>query len=184
MRILAVNYDEIQKAMEDIRRDRFDYYLDMKTGKVIPLAEDLMGNALGHLYNEVPDDDLDTEVLYDSELNTSTELPNDMYDSLETALAVLPRTDRYIRIPERDRAEAFETMKSFAKEHENNEYKSNLLRSLKGAGAFRKFKDTLKVFPKERKEWNRYNAKQMRKVIKEWLGSNGIQSARKRGATG
>lgn len=182
MKILEVNYDEIQRAMEDIKRDRYDYYLDTKTGKVIALAEDLMGNALEHLYNELPDDDPDAEVLFDSELNTATELPDDIFDGLETALAVLPRTDRYLRIPERDRTEAFEAMKTFSGEQEKSELRSALLRSLNGARAFRKFKDTLKVLPVQRKAWNRYNAKQMGNVIREWLNGNGIRPARKRGS--
>lgn len=184
MIILEVNYDEIQKAMEDIRRDRLDYYLDMKTGKVIALAEDFLDDTLNRLYHDLPDDDPDSEVLFDSELNTAVELPAEMYDSLETALEVLPRTDRYLRIPERNRTEAFACMKTFAEGHTNNKLRSAMLRSLDGVSAFRKFKNSMKSYPEERRAWNRYNAKKMKKIIKGWLNSNGIHPVRKRGSNG
>ena len=35
---LKVKFDDIQKAMEDVLRDRFDYFFDAHTGEVISFS--------------------------------------------------------------------------------------------------------------------------------------------------
>jgi hypothetical protein len=182
MKVLEVNYDSIQKAMEDVRRSKHDYYLDIETGRIIQLPVDLMEKTLDQLYNDYDEDESNEEVLFDSELDISTELPEEVFDDLETAISVVPETDRYLRIPERNSSEAFECMKAFTKTVSDSTLRPELLDSLKGSGAFSKFKNALINFPKERKEWNRYNAKKMRTVVKEWLEDKGIRPIRKRGS--
>jgi len=184
MKILEVSFDEIQSAMEDVRRDRFDYYLDTATGRVIRIGASLLDDTIGALYRGVPDDDLDEDVEFDSEVITSPRLPEEVYDDLERAISVIPRSDRYFRIPERDREEAFRCMKRFASTVATGELREALLRSLNGQRAFRRFKDVLRANPKERKEWNRYNARAMQSVIREWLEENGIRPVRRRGGPG
>ena len=77
---------------------------------------------------------------------------------------------RFLRIPEREPDEAFQIMKGFIKTVTNRELQGRLRDALNGAGAFRRFKDTLRSNKKERKRWHGYNAKAMRRVIDEWLG--------------
>ncbi len=182
MKVLDINYDSIQKAMEDVRRPKHDYYLDTDNGMIIQIPVDLMEKTLDRLYNDYDEDESNDEVLFDSELDTSAELPEEVFDDIETAISVVPETERYLRIPERDSSEAFDCMKAFTKTVSDSSLRSELIKSLKGAGAFRKFKSALINFPKERKEWNRYNAKRMRAVVKEWLEDNGIRPIRKRGS--
>ena len=181
MKVLEVNYDSIQKAMEDVRRPKHDYYLDIETGRIIKLPVDLMERTLDQLYSDYYEDESNEEVLFDSELDTSAELPEEVFNELERAISVVPEADRYLRIPERDSSEAFECMKVFTNTVADNTLRPELLDSLKGTGAFRKFKNALIDFPKERKEWNRYNAKRMRAVVKDWLEDNGIRPIRERG---
>jgi hypothetical protein len=181
MKVLEVNYDSIQKAMEDVRRPEHDYYLDLETGRIIRVPVHVMEETLDQLYADYDDDDSNEDVLFDSELDVSAELPEEAFDDLEKVISVIPGTERYLRIPERDSSEAFECMKAFAKTISNDTLGTELKNSLKGAGAFRKFKQSLMSFPKERKAWNRYNAKRMQAVIKEWLEDNGIKPIRKRG---
>ncbi len=180
--VLEVSYDDIQKAMEDVKRDRFDYYLDTETGRTLQLPANIIENTLALLYDEQDEQDIDEEVLYDSSLNTSSELPEEIFDTLEKAISIIPEAKRYLRIPERDRKEAFLCMKSFAETRASGVLRTALLQSLSGAGAFRKFKDTLRQNPKARKEWNTYNAGKMRGIIKGWLDGHGIKSVRKRGS--
>ena len=42
---MNIDYDEIQKAMEDTARDAFDYFLDRETGEIIILSEDIINKA-------------------------------------------------------------------------------------------------------------------------------------------
>ena len=45
MKKQKVNFDEIQKAMEDVSRDTFDYFLDMVTGEVIAFSEEILSEV-------------------------------------------------------------------------------------------------------------------------------------------
>ncbi|GBE00315.1 hypothetical protein BMS3Abin07_02366 [bacterium BMS3Abin07] len=178
---LEVNFDRIQKAMEDVRRDSFDYYLDTITGKVISIPVNLFDDTLKHLYKEeIPDDDPYDNIEFDSELDTGAELPLDMLDELEVAISVIHETERYIRIPERDKSEAFGCMKVFAESRTGDKLKKSLLKALDGEKAFRRFKDVLIKYPEERKKWNRFNAKKIHNVIRRWLKTCKITAARKR----
>ncbi len=170
---LRVNYDGIQKAMEDVRRDRFDYFLDLKTGDTITLPISILNEALRVLYGS-PSPEYDRDVLFDSEVNLEAELSERHEETVELALSVLMDEARYIRIPERSSVEAFQVMRAFTGTVSDPVLRRRLTEALDGAGAFRRFKDTLLSDRKERKRWHGYNAKAMRRVIDEWLRAGGI----------
>jgi uncharacterized protein len=173
----AIDFDEIQKAMEDISRDSFDYFLDRDTGEVIPFSEELLQEVQAKLYScdsEEIEDDIEY-IEYDEE---PQELPEWMEDEVELALEILlDEEGRYIRVPERSNAAAFESMAKFIGTLENPLLGEELTAALNGKGAFRRFKNVLIVHPKERKKWHGYNAKEMKKEIIEWLHSIGIEAA-------
>jgi len=175
MRALKINFDEMQKAMEDVVRDTFDYYLDLETGEVAAFSEEILGEARSRLYDSDFDEiDDDTEYV---EFDEEPELPEWMLDEIELALEILLDEERFIRIPERSSAMAFEAMAEFGDLVEDPSLKEELHAALDGKGAFRKFKDTLIDYPKERKRWHGYNAKAMKNEITEWLASTGIEPA-------
>lgn len=162
-----VEFDEIQKAMEDTDRDAFDYFLDKETGDVVILSEDIIRRAQEHLAAAMDDDEqyYDT-VEFDEEIN----LPDWMEDEIGLALKIfLDAANRYIRIPERDPNNCHATMTSFARQLPDNEFKDQLLTLLDGPGAFRRFKDALASHPRERKQWFRYNARSSHEEINKWL---------------
>ena len=70
---LTVNYDEVQKAMEDVKRDRFDYFLDLKTGRVVTLVITTLNEALRTLYGD-SSANYDKNIVFDSEVNLEAEL--------------------------------------------------------------------------------------------------------------
>jgi len=175
MRILRIDFDEIQKAMEDIVRDSFDYYLDLHSGKVIAVSEDILSDVKAKLY-ESELDDLGDDIEY-VEFSEEPTLPYWMEDEIELVLEVLLAGDgRYDRIPERSSPEAHSVMAGFIETVKNPVLKEGLTNALNGKGAFRRFKDILLDDPKERKRWHGYNARAMKKVIVEWLRSLGIGS--------
>jgi hypothetical protein len=53
---LRVNFDEVQKAMEDILRDTFDYFIDLETGEVISFSEEILGEIKSRLYDSDSDE--------------------------------------------------------------------------------------------------------------------------------
>lgn len=178
--ILEVDFDAIQRAMEDTARDRFDYYLDRESGDVVRISEEALSAALSALYIGEPSFDPDEDVLYDSAVNLSADLPDHVEESVELALAALLDPVRYMRIPERASREAFECMRVFADRCEAESVRGILADALHGDNPFRAFKAALGRFPQERKKWHAHNAKRMRVLIREWLLVSGIRPVRRR----
>jgi len=172
---LEIDFDEIQKAMEDISRDSFDYYLDRETGEVIPFSEELLQEVQAKLY-ACDSDEIEDDVEYIEYDEEPEELPEWMEDEVELALEILlDEENRYVRVPERSNAAAFESMAKFIGTVEDPVLAEELSAALNGKGAFRRFKDVLVGHPKERKRWHGFNAKEMKKEIVGWLDSIGIQ---------
>ncbi|MDP1759469.1 MAG: hypothetical protein Q8K77_06705 [Thermodesulfovibrionales bacterium] len=42
MKLLKIDFNEIQKAMEDVSRDAFDYFFDLETGGVKTISVDAL----------------------------------------------------------------------------------------------------------------------------------------------
>jgi hypothetical protein len=174
MKILQIDFDEIQKAMEDVVRDSFDYFLDLHTGEVIALSEDILSEVGARLY-EGDFDEIGDNVEY-VEFSEEPNLPCWMEDEVELVLEVLlDGNGRYALIPKRYSIEAHQVMVEFLETVEDSVMKGELTIALNGKGAFRRFKNVLISYPKERKRWHGYNAKAMEKVIIEWLKSLGIE---------
>ena len=161
--------------MEDVVRDTFDYYLDLETGEVAAFSEQILAEARSRLYdNDFDEIDDDTEYV---EFDEEPELPEWMLDEIELALEILLDEGRFIRIPERNSVMAFESMAEFAASVEDPVLQEKLRSALDGKGAFRKFKDILIDYPKERKRWHGHNAKAMKNEITKWLASTGLEPA-------
>lgn len=179
MKKLYVDFDEIQKAMEDVARDAFDYFLDLETGEVIPLSDEVVRQLKARLcddwIDEIEGDMGDIEYI---EFDEEPEIPDWMTDEMEVMLEILlDESGRYVRIPERENRIAYQSMKNFIDMIQDPLLKAELLSALNGKGAFRKFKETLVRFPKERKRWHGFNAKAVKKEISEWLKSLGVEAS-------
>ena len=112
MKKLKVNFDEIQKAMEDVVRDNFDYFLDIETGEVIAFSEEMLEEAQSSLHVEDFDDMMDE--IESIEFDEVPDLPEYMEDEVETILDILlDESGRYFRIPERPSSVAYESMSRF-----------------------------------------------------------------------
>ncbi len=173
MKKLRIDFDELQKAMEDTVRDAFDYFLDTETGEIIILSEDILKRAKGLLSEGIDEDMADYEEV---EFDVPVEVPEWMEDEIELALDIfLYEKDRYIRIPERTAEKGYRAMKEFTDKLEASDLKQELLALLDGRGAFRKFKDALDPYPKLKKLWYGFNAGVAREEMKEWLRSLSIE---------
>ena len=173
MKKLKVDFDEIQKAMEDVVRDSFDYFLDLETGELMALSEDVLSVLKSNLYEDEYDE-IGDDIEY-IEFDEEPELPDWMEDEMEMIMEILFNEERYVRIPERQSGEAYITMKNFIETLSDHRLKEKLSAALNGKGAFARFKSFLIDYPKERKRWHGYNAKAMKKIIIDWLGSLGIK---------
>ena len=177
MKKLKIDFDEVQKAMEDTVRDAFDYFLDVETGEVLILSEDILDRARLLLSREF-DEDLEDyeEVVFDREMD----IPVWMEDEIELALDIFLNGDNYIRIPERASRSVYTAMDEFINKLEDPRLSRDLRQILTGQGSFRRFKDALESYPKLRKLWYGYNAKTAKKEITEWLQSLSIEPTSQR----
>jgi len=173
-----IDYDEIQKAMEDTVREAFDYFLNRETGEVIILSEDIIRKAQAILDESYDDDIGEYE---DVLVENVPEIPDWMEDEIELALDIfIYDKDRYARIPERTPQFGYNAMKAFAETVGDETLRQDLLGLLDGKNAFRRFKDALGPYPKERKLWYGFNAKASRAEIEAWLKTAGIEQEKDR----
>ncbi len=173
MKKLKIDFDEVQKAMEDISREAFDYFLDTETGDLIILSEDILERAQVILAAGIDEDMADYEEI---EFDEEMDVPDWMEEEIELALTLfLNENGRYVRIPERYAANAFQTMQEFVETVPEARLREELTAILDGKGAFRRFKDALEKYPKERKMWYRYNANKAKEEIRDWLASIGVE---------
>ncbi len=171
MRKLKIDFDEVQKAMEDTVRDAFDYYLDVETGEVLILSEDILSRARSLLSRDFDEDMEDfEEVVFDREI----EIPAWMEDEIELAVEIFLSGDNYVRVPERAPRNAYAAMNEFIEQLEDAQIGKELRQILTGQGTFRRFKNALAPYPKLRKLWYSYNAKIAKKEIMDWLRSLSI----------
>ena len=169
---LRIDFDELQKATEDTEREAFDYFLDRETGEIVILSTEIIEKTEKILAASYDDDIADFD---DVEQEEIPDIPDWMEDEIELALDVfMYEQDRYERIPERNPADAYATMKAFAETVDNRQVGEMLLQALDGQGSFRKFKNMIGPLPKERKLWYGFNAKAAKQEITEWLTSKGI----------
>lgn len=174
MKKLKVNFDEIQKAMEDVVRDTFDYFIDLGTGEVMAFSEEILNEVKSRLY-ESDSDEIGDEIEY-IEFDEEPEIPDWMVDEVELVLEILlDNNERFIRIPERESHSAYRSMSEFLDTVDDISLREELSTVLNGKGAFRRFKDILLQYPKERKRWHGYNAKTIKWEVIEWLTSIGVE---------
>ncbi len=179
MKRLKVDLDEIQKAMEDIEREAFDYFLDTDTGDVVILSEDIISKAHTILADSFDEDMADYDEV---EFDVDCTVPEWIEDEVELALDIFIRDkDHYERIPERRSSGGYAAMREFTESLEDSGLKDELQNIIDGKGAFRRFKDALDEYPAEKKRWYGYNARLAQREILEWLRSIGVDIDKKSG---
>ena len=167
MKLLKIDFNEIQKAMEDVSRDAFDYFLDLETGSVVTISVDALEGAKSSLYKG-------DELIDESSLE-AYDMPEWMEDEVELSIKIFSEKGRYVRIPERESEKAYILMKKFTEGVEELHPHDELSNALNSHNAFSRFKKTLADYPEYRERWFALNAGAMKKTITEWLESIGIK---------
>jgi predicted nucleotidyltransferase len=154
MKRLKVDLLRLMSAFEDASWET-SYYLDLETGEVIMLTSDELGYV-----DEPPDWPL-------------SEWEQDMVKLAEE----IWRDDgkRYLGVPEGDSHQAYRTMEDFIATVKDEHLRELLWVAIRGRGAFRRFKDVLYDYPRERERWFTFSDTQMRGRVLDWLESEGIE---------
>lgn len=94
-------------------------------------------------------------------------------ESIETAIEIL-ETDNYIKLPSKFDIHEYSIMEKFCLSLEDEDLSDLLYNSIKGSGAFRRFKDNI-----HRRgiaeEWYKFRDEALKKIAIEWCEENDIR---------
>ncbi len=100
------------------------------------------------------------------------ELPDWQKDEYEAALLLL-NTDRLVRLPDQYDIHEWQIMDDFSVSVEPEGKRDELREAIRGKGAFRIFKSTIRRLRVEQ-DWYDYRDQALRKIAKEWCEENNI----------
>src|ERR1017187_2732307 len=149
----TVQLKDIVEALE-MQFDEASSFLDLDTGKVETVSQDLLSEAEESDDGEQPD------------------LPDWQKPEWEIAKRIVS-TDRLKRLPTKHAVHDWEMMREFADCVESGKISEELLRAIHGAGAFRYFKDTLRRRGIE-KQWFEFRDEALKTIAREWCEDEGV----------
>src|ERR1039457_438849 len=149
----TVQLKDIVEALE-MQFDEASSFLDLDTGKVETVSQDLLSEA------EESDDD------------EQPDLPDWQKPEWEIAKRIVS-TDRFKSLPTKYDVHEWEIMRDFADWGESGKISEELLRAIHGAGAFRYFKDTLRRRGIEKK-WFEFREEALKTIAREWCEDQGV----------
>ena len=152
---LPVKLQDVVDAFE-AAADFCSHYLDKRTGEVVMLTDE------------------DREAA-ESDAPLSR-YPEWQHEQILKAKEV-QESEHFVELPDQAEIDEYEVMERFAREYKDQRTSAELLRSIKGKGAFRRFKDTisdLDLWP----EWNAFRANEFEAIAADWLDSEEIPYTR------
>ena len=150
---MKVKLSDIVDSFE-MQSDESTCYLDVTSGQVVIVAPE-----------------------YESYLDDDHEHPEWMEEPIETIRKYLDNPDGYLKLPSQWDINEYSIMRVFCEELEDADQRGRLLRSIRGRGAFRRFKDTaarLRVID----SWYRYRDERLTGIAVDWCEENGIEYSR------
>jgi hypothetical protein len=81
----------------------------------------------------------------------------------------------YLRIDPVSSREQYRWMERFIATVDESDLRQQLLASIDGKGAFRRFKDVLMSFPVDRERWFTFRSERLRFCMESWLTAHGIE---------
>lgn len=143
--------DELELSGEGISS-----FLNKRTGEIVTLGDEYLSAA----ENEDEDDD------------NTIERPEWEQETIAQAKEVI-NTDDYLQLPGKYDINEYKVIEEFCNSVEDEKIRDILLVSIKGKGAFSRFKDTIRMYNIEN-EWYNFRQKELEKIAINWLEANHI----------
>lgn len=133
----------------------YDIYLHKQTGELVMLS--------------------DEEYRAVQRADDPQSYPEWQQEMLISAKEVLEDEDEenYLLLPEQDEINEYQMMKAFCDRLPDEQSRHKLLRQLRGSGAFRRFKNTIRRHNVEQ-DWYRFRDEAYKKIAIDWLDYSGI----------
>ena len=152
---LPVKLKDVVDALDEAG-DQFSHYMDKRTGEIFMIADEEMSAAEE-----------------DKPLSDYSEWQQENIDKAGEIL----ESDQFIQLPSQLDIHEYSIMERFAHEYEDSRTSAELLRIIKGKGAFRRFKETL--FDLNIQDaWNEFRQQEFEQIAIEWLEAENIPYTR------
>ncbi len=129
------------------------YYPDRRTGEIVLVTDEDMTAA------------------EDAELISA--YPDWQRDSILKAREVLRDSEKFIQLPDQFDIHEYQIMEDFCLAFEDRQIGQQLLRLIKGSGAFGRFKNAIHEMGVE-KAWYEFKRSELERIAIEWLEENEI----------
>ena len=148
-----IKLSEIIEAI-DLQSDEMVAYLDTRTGQIITIS--------------------DEEARAVEEGDPLDDYPEWQQDNIRIAIDFLENEDDYLALPTKYDLNEYRIIEKFVLSLTDRRTSELLYTSIKGKGAFRRFKDALRRLELD-DEWYAYRNAALRQVAIDWCESNQIQ---------
>ena len=147
-----VKLNDVVEAIDSAMEEHV-HYLDKRTGEIILLTSEELTAA--------EDDD------------PISDHPDWQRDSILKAREVLSNHESFSQLPDQVDIHEYQMMEDFCFAIEDRQVGEDLLRKIKGAGAFRRFKNAIYSMSIE-KAWHEFKRNEIEKIAIQWLEENEI----------
>jgi hypothetical protein len=146
----VISLREVVEAMEALSDDWVSY-LDPDSGEIITVTEE------------------ERRLAEDKSLD---DIPEWQREVLPKIRAVL-ESDRFLELPDRFDIHEWSIMEGFARGHDNDRIRQELLDAIHGAGAFRMFRSLIRRLGIEQ-NWYQFREERLAEIAREWLEAHKI----------
>ncbi len=172
LRKLKIDFQDFEMALQNHSFGGSSYF-DLETGKVIHISDET--RTLVERFNEELEDGPDPSAAFIQAVQNSDLHDWQKQDVLDANQVEEGFGTRYVQIQPRDSREGCEDMEDFIETIENARVFERLSAATRRPKPFRRFKDALEDYPKERERWFKFQAERIREWIIEWLREEGIE---------
>src|SRR5688572_28378514 len=150
---LSVRLKDVVQALDEAS-DMCSHYMDKRTGEIFLVTNEEMSAVEGDV----------------------TDYPDWQQQSILKAREIFESKD-FVQLPGQFDINEYSIMERFGQEYEDSRTSAELLRSIRGQGAFRRFKDTVHELGIQ-DEWYEFRRNQFEEIAVEWLEANQIPYTR------
>ena len=148
---VQVKLNDIIEGMEFLT-DEGTSYLNTTTGEVVYVTTEELRAA--------------------EEEHPLEDFPDWQHDAIRIAGDIL-ETDHYLQLPDRFEMHEYQIMERFCLSVDDEDMRGDLCDTIRGRGAFRRFKDRMQLYGMA-EEWYRYRDAALREIAITWCEEHGI----------